>query len=681
MAALSVHSDPFTEVGVSPVKPLSQRVVRHALAIMHLLITEGDPVTTGDTALHRSLDQRTEDKKFAIDQIMKLVLGILHLLNEGPSSPEQAMNLSDEDWAHLEREQRELYSDLLTDNEQTLQNLGSFNVKTETVSGMEREDVGSTETPLSKEAASDPNGKLDPYSDPSGSPVSSQPHTFLHPLKDGGHSFHESSDRTSVYGSHSAALSGFQKAGPNPCKDPYGTIFPDASSVSQNSMLSSYGEAYASATTDHFAVENLPIIHIKQEGSLTDIQPQSRPVGNDDFPDHPCGSFNVKTETVSGMEREDVGSTETPLSKEAASDPNGKLDPYSDPSGSPVSSQPHTFLHPLKDGGHSFHESSDRTSVYGSHSAALSGFQKAGPNPCKDPYGTIFPDASSVSQNSMLSSYGEAYASATTDHFAVENLPIIHIKQEGSLTDIQPQSRPVGNDDFPDHPCGEKSVKEEGLQRVDNRTFLVAHGSVNTKHTLKIENVDEQVKMFLNKSVKKRPAKKRFQCLRCEKSFHCQSHLIMHQRVHTRERPYVCECGKTFTQSSSLFRHQRAHRGERPYVCNDCGKTFTQSSYLLIHQRSHTGERPYACGFCGKCFRVNSTLVRHQRVHMGEKPYICNKCGKGFSQSSYLYIHQKTHTEERPFTCNMCGKSFKVNSSLLRHCRIHLGEASECPHS
>lgn len=262
---------------------------------------------------------------------------------------------------------------------------------------------------------------------------------------------------------------------------------------------------------------------------------------------------------------------------------------------------------------------------------------------------------------------------------AVENIPIINIKQEGSLSDLQPQSRAVDTEDFAENLCDEKSVKQEEVRRFDDRTFLVAHGSMNTKHTLRIENFSEQVKMLLSKSVKKRPTKKRFQCLRCEKSFHCQSHLIMHQRVHTRERPYVCECGKTFTQSSSLFRHQRAHRGERPYICTDCGKTFTQSSYLLIHQRTHTGERPYACGYCGKCFRVNSTLVRHQRVHVGEKPYICNKCGKSFSQSSYLYIHQKTHTEERPFTCNMCGKGFKVNSSLLRHRRLHLGEASECP--
>ncbi|XP_066455560.1 zinc finger protein 34-like isoform X2 [Eleutherodactylus coqui] len=510
MAALTLHSDPFAEVGVSSVKPLSQRVVRHALAIMHLLITEGDLVSVEDSALRLSLDQQTQDKKIAIDQIMKLVLGILHLLNEGTTSHEQAVNLSDEDWANVEREQRELYSDLLTDNEQTLQSLaGPFSVKTETVLGMEREDIERKETPANDVSASTHNGKSDPY-----------------------------------------------------------------------------------------------------------------------------------------------------------------VDSQADPSRSPVSNSyhPHTFLNPLKDGGHSFSESSDRTSVYGAHSSAtLSAFQRTCPNPCKDPYVTIFPDASSVS------SYGETYASSSTNDFA-ENMPIIHIKQEGSLTDLPTQSRAVDTDD-------EQSIKQEEPHRMDDRRFLAAHGGIHAKQTLRIENFSNQVKMLLGKPVKKRPTKKRFQCLRCEKSFHCQSHLIMHQRVHTRERPYVCECGKTFTQSSSLFRHQRAHRGERPFVCADCGKTFTQSSYLLIHQRTHTGERPYACGYCGKSFRVNSTLVRHQRVHVGEKPYICNKCGKGFSQSSYLYIHQKTHTEERPFICNQCGKSFKVSSSLLRHRRLHVGEASECPHS
>ncbi|KAM4047674.1 uncharacterized protein ACNLHF_010804 isoform 2-T3 [Anomaloglossus baeobatrachus] len=513
MAAVSLHSDPFSEVEVSSVKPLSQRVVRHALAIMHLLLTEGDLEAVGGTILRSSLEHENQDKRIAIDQIMKLVLGILHLLNEGPVCHEQAVNLSDEDWTHLEKEQHDLYSDLLSENEQTLQSLGSFNVKAESVLGAEREDVAKKETPPHGVLARGKNGESDPYTDPPADPSRS-------PLSD-------------TYNSH-------------------------------------------------------------------------------------------------------------------------------------------TFLNPLKDGSHSFAESPDHSSVYGTHSsAALDAFQRTCPNPCKDPYVPVFPDAPSVS------SYDQAYAGSSTDDFT-ENMPIIHIKQEGCFSDLQAQTRAV---DSAENLCGQQTVKEEEARELDNRTFQMAHGSVNTKHTIRTENFSEHVKILLSKSVKKRSTNKRFQCLRCEKSFHCRSHLIMHQRVHTRERPYVCECGKTFTQSSSLFRHQRAHRGERPYVCTDCGKTFTQSSYLLIHQRTHTGERPYACGYCGKCFRVNSTLVRHQRVHMGEKPYVCNKCGKSFSQSSYLYIHQKTHTEERPYTCNRCGKSFKVNSSLLRHRRLHVEEGSEFPHS
>ncbi|XP_044140228.1 zinc finger protein 211-like isoform X2 [Bufo gargarizans] len=527
MAALSLHSDPFAEVGTSTVKPFSQRVVRHALAIMHLLITEGD--LAGDMTLRLSLDQRTEDQKIVIDQVMKLVLGILHLLNEGPVSHEQAVNLSDEDWTHLEREQRELYGDLLTENEQTLQGMGN---------------------------------------DCDSSP-------------------------------------GMNRAPP--------------------------------------------------------------PV---------CGSFNVKMETALGM-----GQKETPPTSVSASGQDGKSDACSDapadPARSPLpdSYHPNTFLSPGSDCSRSFHETSGRTSAHGvPSSASLGAFQRTCPNPCKDPYVTVFPEASGAN------SYSEAYASSSTDDFT-ENMHIIHIKQEGSLPDLLPQSKAVDRDVCAENLCGEQSVKQEELRGFAGGTLMVSHGSINTKHTSRITTLNEQVKILLSKSMKKRPTKKRFQCPRCEKSFHCQSHLIMHQRVHTRERPYVCECGKTFTQSSSLFRHQRAHRGERPYICPDCGKTFTQSSYLQIHQRTHTGERPYACGYCGKCFRVNSTLVRHQRVHVGEKPYICGKCGKSFSQSSYLYIHQKTHTEERPFTCNQCGKSFKVNSSLLRHRRLHLVETSECPHS
>ncbi|VDO14689.1 unnamed protein product [Rodentolepis nana] len=62
--------------------------------------------------------------------------------------------------------------------------------------------------------------------------------------------------------------------------------------------------------------------------------------------------------------------------------------------------------------------------------------------------------------------------------------------------------------------------------------------------------------------------------------------LARHLRVHSRENHFVYQCcRKCIPTMSPCTSHQRLHTGEKPYVCQVCGHKFTASSYLIFHNK------------------------------------------------------------------------------------------------
>ncbi|CAI7583258.1 unnamed protein product [Penicillium pancosmium] len=119
-----------------------------------------------------------------------------------------------------------------------------------------------------------------------------------------------------------------------------------------------------------------------------------------------------------------------------------------------------------------------------------------------------------------------------------------------------------------------------------------------------------------------------------------------------KQRKYTCtlpDCGKSFAQKTHLDIHTRAHTGDKPFICKEpsCGQRFSQLGNLKTHQRRHTGEKPYKCDLCHKSFAQRGNVRAHKTTHLQAKPFTCllDDCGKNFTQLGNLKSHQnKFHT-------------------------------------
>ena len=54
-------------------------------------------------------------------------------------------------------------------------------------------------------------------------------------------------------------------------------------------------------------------------------------------------------------------------------------------------------------------------------------------------------------------------------------------------------------------------------------------------------------------------------------------------------------------------------------ICSQCDFQGISRSHLLLHTRKHTGEKPFQCELCQKKFSRKSTLKTHMLTHQDLK--------------------------------------------------------------
>lgn len=155
----------------------------------------------------------------------------------------------------------------------------------------------------------------------------------------------------------------------------------------------------------------------------------------------------------------------------------------------------------------------------------------------------------------------------------------------------------------------------------------------------------------------------------------------------------------------------RTHENVKSHGCANCGATFSQKSQLIVHQRIHSGERPYRCQViiatniivykhrfslsdtifliilfllkvCWQAFAHSSVLKLHIRKHTGEKPFKCSVCKvteTAFSQLPHLKTHMRAiHGMDKAYNCEYCSEYFKTKHELQEH-KIKCSKAPKYP--